>query len=355
MQFVDEAEVIVRAGHGGAGNVSFHREKFYPRGGPDGGDGGRGGDVVLLASGKLETLLDYRYRARYEAPDGAAGGTSNKTGPSGADLILPLPVGTLVYDAQGALLVDLDHDGLRHVIARGGRGGLGNARFKTSRRQAPDKAQPGEAGEERALRLELRVLADFGLVGLPNAGKSTLISRISAARPRVADYPFTTLAPNLGLVQHQGRRFIVADLPGLIEGAHEGRGLGDRFLRHLSRTRALVYVLAVDGDPAPPEAFELLRAEVASHSAELLERPCLVVLSKIDLASASSPAGEALPDWTEALAAISGEGEVAPLTLSSHTGQGVEALLSSLVRNLPPKPDFDPSRGEPGEGWSPGR
>jgi GTP-binding protein len=245
--FIDEVEIEVVAGKGGDGCVSFRREKYIPKGGPNGGDGGKGGDVVVEATSNLSTLLDYRYRKKNRAENGKPGGPNNRTGANGEDLVLKVPCGTLVYDADtGALLGDLVEKGERVVVARGGRGGKGNARFATPTRQAPDFAQPGKEGERRRIRFELKLIAEVGLVGLPNAGKSTLISRISSARPKIASYPFTTLVPNLGVVNLGGyRHCVVADIPGIVDGAHQGVGLGLRFLKHIERTRVLLLLVDV--------------------------------------------------------------------------------------------------------------
>ncbi len=285
--FLDEITLAVQAGRGGDGRVSFRHEKFAPRGGPDGGDGGRGGNVVLEADSGLATLIDFRLRKKTRAPSGDPGQGSRKDGRGGEDVVLRVPVGTMVFDEQGELIADLSEPGARFVAARGGRGGRGNANFKTSTRQAPDFATPARSGERRSLRLELKLLADVGLVGLPNAGKSTLIRRLSAARPRVGAYPFTTLVPSLGVVELDDRRFVVADIPGLIEGASDGAGLGDRFLRHVERTRVLVHLLDVGrmeleaGDPCAD--YATVRAELGAYDLSLLERPEIVVLSKVDL------------------------------------------------------------------------
>lgn len=285
--FLDEITLSVRAGRGGDGRVSFRHEKFAPRGGPDGGDGGRGGDVVLEADSGLATLIDFRLRPEIRAPSGEPGQGSRKDGRSGEDVVLRVPVGTMVFDEQDELIADLSEPGVRFTAARGGRGGRGNANFKTSTRQAPDFATPARAGEQRTLRLELKLLADVGLVGLPNAGKSTLIRRLSAARPRVGAYPFTTLVPSLGVVELDDRRFVVADIPGLIEGASGGAGLGDRFLRHVERTRVLVHLLdvgRVELEGADPlEDYATVRGELGAYDPSLLERPEIVVLSKVDL------------------------------------------------------------------------
>src|SRR3954454_9281277 len=270
--FVDEVDIHVAAGHGGRGCLAFRREKFVPRGGPSGGDGGHGGSVVIVASPHTNTLINYRFHPELTARRGAHGQGSNCTGESGSDLELAVPIGTLVYEKTGdadeplRLLADLTTEGQRVVVARGGRGGLGNARFASATTRAPRKVQPGEPGEEKDLRLEMKLLADVGLVGFPNAGKSTLIARVSAARPKIADYPFTTLTPNLGVVSlSDDRSFVVADVPGLIEGAHAGHGLGHRFLKHLERTRVLVHVVDVSGASGrePAQDLAVLRKELA--------------------------------------------------------------------------------------------
>jgi GTP-binding protein len=329
--FIDEVDLIVHAGAGGDGLVSFRREKYVPRGGPNGGDGGRGGDVVLVADRNLATLRDHRTQREIRAGRGDDGGGSNKTGAAGADVVVRVPVGTLVHDlalgGEAPPLADLVADGQRFVAARGGRGGLGNARFATPTRQAPDFATPGRSGESRRLRLSLKLLADVGLVGLPNAGKSTLLRRISAARPRVADYPFTTLTPHLGVAEAGERRFVVADIPGLIEGASSGAGLGDRFLRHVERTRVLVHVLDASALLVPGRDvvadWRTVRAELAAYDATLGRRRELVALNKIDLVPE-----RALLDAPEAELCAAG----APvLRVSAATGEGVPALLRAMA------------------------
>src|SRR3954471_5042373 len=284
--FVDEVDVHVTAGNGGRGCLAFRREKYVPRGGPSGGDGGPGGSVYVVASPHVNTLINYRFHPEFDAERGDHGQGSNRTGHNGADLELAVPIGTLVYEkvdngeSPYRLLADLAVEGERVLVAKGGRGGLGNARFASSTNRAPRKVQPGEEGEEKFLRLELKLLADVGLVGFPNAGKSTLIARISAARPKIADYPFTTLTPNLGVVGLSDERsFVVADIPGLIEGAHAGAGLGDRFLRHLDRTRLLVHLLdASAGEPGrtPLSDYEAMNRELALYDPALAARPQLV-------------------------------------------------------------------------------
>jgi GTP-binding protein len=282
--FIDRVIVRVSAGDGGSGISSFRREKFTPLGGPDGGDGGKGGDVIIRADSNLSTLLDYTYRDSWSAESGKHGSGSNKTGASGEDVILPVPPGTIVRDADSHEIVgEVLESGDEFVVARGGRGGKGNAWFATSVHRSPREWQPGEDGEKRTLELELKLIADVGLVGQPNAGKSTLLSVISAARPKIADYPFTTLAPNLGVVQMSDQRtFVVADIPGIIEGAHEGKGLGLQFLRHIERTRLLAFLIPIDAEDWQAE-YDQLRHEVEQYSAELAAKPHCVVFTKMDL------------------------------------------------------------------------
>lgn len=282
--FIDRVVVHLTAGSGGAGCTSFRRESKVPMGGPDGGDGGRGGDIIVRADSNLSTLLDYRYRDRWAADRGEHGQGANKTGSSGGDLHLPVPPGTVVRDLDsGEFLGEVLEPGAELLVARGGRGGKGNAFFATATHQAPREHQPGEEGESRSVELELKLIADVGLVGEPNAGKSTLLSVISAARPKIADYPFTTLAPNLGVVGLSDHRsFVVADIPGIIEGAHEGKGLGLQFLRHIERTRILALVIPIDSLDWQAE-YDQLRAELVAYSSELAAKPHCVVFSKLDL------------------------------------------------------------------------
>lgn len=314
-------------GAGGRGCVSFRREKYVPRGGPNGGDGGHGGSVIFEVRPGLYTLLDFHYRQHFKAQRGAHGQGSERAGKSGADLIVPVPAGTLIYTDEGELVGDLTTPGQRLVVARGGRGGRGNARFATATERAPRHAEPGEPGQERWLRLELRLLADVGLVGLPNVGKSTIISRITRARPKIGDYPFTTLEPGLGVVEHPDfEPFVVADIPGLIEGAHRGHGLGTRFLRHVSRTRLIVHVVDLSAfDPAEPlRDITVVNRELASFEATLAAKPQLIVLNKADLApEAAAPA----------LAALRAQGHQA-LAVSGLTGQGLGELKERLAARL---------------------
>src|SRR5579872_4739788 len=323
--FIDEARIRVKAGDGGNGCSAMRREKFVPRGGPSGGDGGRGGDVIMEASERHNTLVHFRFNPEYKAERGRHGEGSNKTGREGVDIILKVPLGTIVYDdATGERLHDFTHPDERVVIAQGGRGGRGNARFATSTHQAPRECEPGKPGAERALRLELKLLADVGLVGYPNVGKSTLISRISAARPKIADYPFTTLEPNLGVVTvgeapHE-ESFVVADIPGLIEGAHAGNGLGVQFLRHIERTRLLVHLVDVSdsgGRPDPTADYKVIMGELKSFGSFLDLKPTMVVASKIDAAN---------PDKLKKLKTFCKRKKLDLFPISAATGEGIAAL-----------------------------
>jgi GTP-binding protein len=326
--FIDEAEIHVKAGDGGNGAVTFRREAGVPRGGPSGGDGGDGGSIVFFARPGLDTLLDFRGRHRWVAESGKSGRNKDMAGPAGEDLVIDVPPGTLIYDIEkGVLLKDLSRPEMRVVIARAGKGGRGNARFATSTNQTPRFAEPGTPGEERHLRLELKLIADVGLVGLPNAGKSTLLSRLSAAHPKIADYPFTTLEPSLGIVKAgPERRFVMADLPGLIEGAHRGVGLGDEFLRHVERTRVLVHLVEVrpHARQTPAEAYRTIRAELAAYSPRLAAKPEIVVLTKADLL-AGEPGGAALRSE------FSREVKKPVIAISSATGEGLARLVKAIL------------------------
>ncbi|HUA63897.1 MAG TPA: GTPase ObgE [Verrucomicrobiae bacterium] len=335
MQFLDEARILVKAGDGGNGCLAFRREKYVPKGGPSGGDGGRGGDVVMVASAQQNTLLQFRFNPEHRAGRGGHGEGSNCTGADGNSIEIAVPVGTVVYDeGTGQRLVDFTEAGQRFVAARGGRGGRGNARFVSSTHQAPTEHEPGRPGEEKRLRLELKLLADVGLVGFPNAGKSTLISRISAARPKIADYPFTTLEPNLGVVQMDNyRTFVVADIPGLIEGAHEGHGLGIQFLRHIERTRLLAHLVDVSemSGRDPVDDFETVMHELASYSEVVAGKPMIVVATKMDAAQD--------PERVASLRSVAGERGLAFFEISSATGQGIDALKFAMAeRVLAPAP-----------------
>jgi GTPase len=323
--FIDEAEISVRAGKGGDGVVRFRRESRTPRGGPNGGDGGDGGSVIFHAQPGLDTLLDLRNRHHWIAEDGGNGGSKDMGGKDGEDLVIDVPPGTLIYDiGAGVLLKDLDTPGMSVVVARAGKGGRGNGRFATATNQTPREAEDGTPGEERHLRLELKLIADVGLIGLPNAGKSTLLARLSAAHPKIADYPFTTLEPNLGIVEAgPERRFVMADLPGLIEGAHRGIGLGDEFLRHVERTRILVHLVELEPHDrkSPAEAYRAIRNELAAYSADLAAKPELVVLTKTDI----------LPDDDAPRAEFAQATGRRVLAISSATGAGLKALVKTIL------------------------
>jgi GTP-binding protein len=323
MTFIDRVRIRVRAGSGGSGISSFRREKFVPMGGPDGGDGGRGGDVLVRGDANLSTLLDYTYRDSWQAEAGGHGSGNNKSGRSGEDIVLPVPPGTIVRDAEtGELVAEVLADGESVIIARGGRGGKGNAFFATATHQSPREYQPGEDGEERSVELELKLIADVGLVGQPNAGKSTLLSVISAAHPKIADYPFTTLSPNLGVVQlSDSRTFVVADIPGIIEGAHEGKGLGLQFLRHIERTRLLAFLIPIDSMDWQEE-YDQLRQEISSYSVELAQKPHCVVFTKMDLLGETEPPPVDAPEAFGVFA------------VSSAARQGLDELLAAWWTQL---------------------
>jgi len=319
--FIDEAEIDVAAGAGGSGCMSFHREKYVSKGGPDGGDGGRGGNVIIVGDAGLHTLMDVRYRRKYRAKRGMHGMGSNKTGRKGAHVYIRVPLGTVIRDADsGGVIGEALEDGSEFIVARGGRGGRGNARFATPTNRTPREWEPGRDGEEKKLKLELKVLADIGLVGFPNAGKSTLISVMSAARPKIADYPFTTLIPNLGIVSYRDyNSFVMADIPGLIEGAHEGKGLGDRFLRHIERTRGLLFLVEIT-DENPEKTYRILLSEIEKYKPAILKRPRLVLLTKLDL-----DPGAAVP------ASIDG---TPVLAVSAVNRQGLDELKERCVEML---------------------
>lgn len=319
MRFVDEAVISVKAGDGGNGCVSFRREKFVPHGGPDGGDGGDGGSVIVKGNEHLQTLADYLYRRRYQAGRGQHGMGKGRHGKKGVDVILPIPLGTDVFNAiTGEKLGEILQEGQELVVARGGKGGKGNARFATPVDQAPRKAEPGTLGEELTLRLVLRLLADIGIIGLPNAGKSTLLRLLTAARPKVADYPFTTLTPNLGVLEHKKFRFTVADLPGIIAGAHQGKGLGLRFLRHIERTRMLLFV--VDGAANPKTDFRTLQDELRLYDPALLARPAILILNKLDLIKGKRPQFQA---------------EIPTVWISALLGTGLKQLTQLIEHHFP--------------------
>jgi len=323
MKFLDQAKIYIRSGNGGAGCVSFRREKFIEFGGPDGGDGGRGGVVIAECVDGLNTLIDYRYQQHFKAKTGGHGMGKNRTGANGADVILKVPVGTQIFDEDNeTLLADLTQVGQRVVLARGGNGGFGNAHFKSSTNRAPRHANPGQPGEERTLWLRLKLIADAGLVGLPNAGKSTLLAAVSAAKPKIADYPFTTLHPQLGVVSIDGREFVLADIPGLIEGAHAGVGLGDRFLGHVERCRALLHLVDATGLHAG-EAYKTVRAELTAYGHGLADKPEIIALNKADAVDADE-----LKRQAARLKRAAGR---APLILSGATGQGVPEAMRALA------------------------
>jgi GTP-binding protein len=346
MQFIDYAKIYVKAGDGGRGCVSFRREKYVPRGGPDGGDGGRGGNIVIRASQDLNTLLDLRYRHEYRAKRGGHGKGKNMHGSDAEDLIIAVPVGTVVKDeGTGHIIADLDHPGTGSIVARGGRGGLGNSHFATPTRQAPRFAQGGETGEEKSLVMELKLLADVGLIGMPNAGKSMLISVISSSRPKIADYPFTTLVPNLGVVKLGNfRSYVVADIPGLIGGAHKGIGLGFQFLRHVERTSLLLHLVDVSLGPAGDsvENMDKINIEIGLYNEELLRKPQIVVATKCDIAD---------EEKLGRLATRCREGSIDFFAISSLTGMGVKDLLmhvSMLLEGTGNKKRGAIVKGKPG-------
>ncbi len=346
MKFLDEAKVYIQSGAGGNGCVSFRREKFIEFGGPNGGDGGKGGDVIVQAVDGLNTLIDYRYQQHFKARPGGHGMGKDRHGANGADMLMKVPVGTQIYEEDGeTLLADLDHVGETVVLARGGNGGFGNAHFKSSTNRAPRHANPGQPGEERTIRLRLKLIADAGLVGLPNAGKSTFLAAVSAAKPKIADYPFTTLHPQLGVVGIDGREFVLADIPGLIEGAHEGAGLGDRFLGHLERCRVLLHLVDGTGEDAG-EAYKTVRGELEAYGQDLTGKPEIVALSKAD---ALTP--EQIEAQTQSLKRAA---KTAPIILSAQSGQGVSEALRALLKIIDAARETSGERPrEAQEAWRP--
>ena len=328
MQFIDEATITVQAGNGGGGCLSFRREKYIERGGPDGGNGGDGGDVYLLGDESLNTLIDFQYQPQYRAKKGENGGGRNKTGAGGESIYIKVPIGTTVVDEDTQeILYDIEKVGEKALVARGGRRGVGNAAFKSSTNRSPRQTTPGEPGEYRSLRLQLKLIADVGLLGRPNAGKSTLISRVSAARPKIADYPFTTLTPSLGIVKVAlDSSFVMADIPGLIEGASEGVGLGTRFLRHVARCKVLLHLVDVNPDDAsdPVTNISMIEEELARYSSYLIQRPIWIILSKIDQLQADE-----IENLLERIK-ISHPGREVEM-ISSHAGQGIDVLLNKLM------------------------
>jgi GTP-binding protein len=324
MKFLDEAKIYVRSGDGGNGCVSFRREKFIEYGGPNGGDGGKGGDVIARAVDGLNTLIDYRYQQHFTAKNGGGGMGKDRHGANGADVILKIPVGTQIYEEDGeTLLADLTHTGESVTLLRGGNGGFGNAYFKSSTNRAPRHANPGQPGTELTIRLRLKLIADAGIIGLPNAGKSTFLATVSAAKPKIADYPFTTLHPQLGVVDVDGREFVLADLPGLIEGAHEGVGLGDRFLGHVERCRVLLHLVDGSGEDAGA-AYETVRNELSAYGHDLVDKPEIVALTKADAL---------LPDDIKLqMTRLQRASKKAPLVISAVSGDGVPAALRALLK-----------------------
>ena len=344
MKFLDQAKIYTRSGHGGPGAISFRREAHVPLGGPDGGDGGRGGNIVAMAVNGLNTLIDYRYQQHFKAESGRPGAGRDRSGASGKDVVMRLPIGTqILSDDQQTILADLTYEGQTIILAKGGAGGKGNAFFKSSTNRAPRKSQPGEDGQEMWVWLRLKLIADAGLLGMPNAGKSTFLSAVSAARPKIADYPFTTLHPNLGVVGIDGKEFVMADIPGLIEGAHEGAGLGHRFLGHVERCQILLHLIDATGED-PVAAWKMLRRELKAYGGDLYEKPEIVGLTKLDATPEDYAAdlAKALQD--------AGAGQV--LALSSVTGNGVTTMLRQLAKviEISRAKETEPEEAVP---WSP--
>jgi GTP-binding protein len=344
MKFLDQARVFIRSGNGGAGALSFRREKFIEFGGPDGGDGGRGGDVVIEVADGLNTLIDFRYQQHFKAKTGGHGMGKNRAGARGADAVLRVPAGTQVFEEDGeTLIADLTEAGERVVIARGGNGGFGNAHFKSSTNRAPRRANPGQEGEDRTIWLRLKLIADAGLIGLPNAGKSTFLATVSAAKPKIADYPFTTLDPGLGVVAIDGREFVLADIPGLIEGAHEGAGLGDRFLGHIERCRVLLHLIDATSEHAG-NVYKTVRHELDAYGAGLAEKPEIVALSKVDAID-----DETLKAQTDRLKRAA---KRKPLRLSAASGAGVREALRAVLAVID-EAKAGEERAEPAPAWAP--
>jgi GTP-binding protein len=345
MKFLDQAKVYVRSGSGGNGCVSFRREKFIEFGGPNGGDGGRGGDVWIEAVENLNTLIDYRYQQHIAAENGRPGMGKMMSGAAGEDAVIKVPVGTEIYEEDNeTLLADLDRAGARYLLLKGGNGGFGNAHFKSATNQAPRHANPGQPGEEKTIWLRLKLIADVGLIGLPNAGKSTFLSRVSAAKPKIADYPFTTLHPQLGMVREAGTDFVVADLPGLIEGAHEGAGLGARFLGHAERCRVILHL--VDGTESEiAQAYRTIRGELASYGHGLADKPEIVVLNKSD-----AIAKDALARKRRALEKVSGRDVH---VMSGVSGEGIQDVLRALAKAVECSRAKEKKGAKPLEGWAP--
>ena len=345
MKFLDQAKVYVRSGDGGAGAVSFRREKFIEFGGPDGGDGGKGGDVWIEAVGGLNTLIDYRYQQHFKAATGMHGMGRNRTGAGGADMVLKVPAGTQVLEEDNETLIcDLSSEGERFLLARGGNGGFGNAHFKSSVNQAPRRANPGLEGVEKWIWLRLKLIADAGIVGLPNAGKSTFLASVTAARPKIADYPFTTLHPNLGVVRIDAREFVMADIPGLIEGAHLGAGIGDRFLGHVERTRVLLHLVSAREENVA-KAWRTVRGELDAYGHGLADKPEVLALSQIDTVEP-----EQLKKKAKALARAAGR---APLLLSSATRSGVEDVLRALMQHIETERKEEAEEAREDAPWNP--
>jgi GTPase len=346
MHFLDQAKIFIRSGAGGPGAVSFRREKFIEYGGPDGGEGGKGGDIIFEAVAGLNTLIDFRYTQHFRAPRGKGGAGSNRTGAGGKDLVIKVPVGTQVLadDEERTLLADLTREGERVVFLKGGDGGRGNASYKTSTNRAPRQHGTGWPGEEMWVWLRLKLLADVGLVGLPNAGKSTLLNATTNAAAKVGDYPFTTLRPQLGVVRHKGTEFVLADIPGLIEGASDGAGIGDRFLGHVERCRILLHLVDAEGED-PVEAWQTVRGELEAYGAELEDKPEIVALSRSDLVDK-----ELLQERVDEVRDAAG---VEPFVISAASGGGMDALLDRIVETLGREATPEPVEKEPQQDWSP--